>query len=83
MKHPTLDYILGLRNAILARTDRVEHLEHLIRDAQSKYKEMSYHQLLEAVRDVVGMRKEIAEHKKFCKNAQKEVDAYFASPIAA
>ena len=83
MKQPTLDYILNLRNAILARTEEIKHLTKLIEEMRSHYSVMAPNQLNEAIRDVVGMHKQIEAHKAFCERAQKEVDAYFASPTAA
>ena len=83
MKHPTLDYINELRQAILARTDRINHLVNMVEEIRSCYKAMAPNQLNEAIRDVVGMQKEIAEHREFLKKAQKEVDEYFASPCVA
>lgn len=83
MKQPTLDYILNLRNAILARTEEIKHLTRLIEEMRSHYSAMAPNQLNEAIRDVVGMHKQIEAHKAFCEHAQKEVDAYFASPAVA
>lgn len=83
MKQPTLDYILELHNHIIFRTERIEQLERMISIVRSSYKVMSPNQLNEAIRDVNGMKREIAEHKKYCEQAQKEVDAFFANPAVA
>lgn len=83
MKQPTLDYILELHNHIIFKTERIAQLERLISAVRSKYKIMTPDQLNEAIRDVNGMKREIAEHKKYCESAQKEVDAYFANPNVA
>lgn len=83
MKQPTLDYILNLRNAVLTRTEEINRLTKLIIEARGSYNAMAPNQLNEAIRDVVGMRAQIEEHKAFCEKAKKEIDAYFAQPVVA
>ena len=83
MKQPTLDYILELRNHIIFKTERIEQLERMISLVRSSYKAMSPNQLNEAIHGVNSMKREIAEHKKYCESAQKEADAYFANPNVA
>lgn len=74
----TLDYILNLRNAVLARTDEIKHLTKMIEETRGSYCVMAPNQLNEAIRDVVGMHRQIEEHKAFCEKAKKEIEAYFA-----
>lgn len=81
MKTPTLNEILQLRNFVLEKTERVEHLERMIIKAQESYKGMTRAQLEEAVRDVAGMRREIEQHKKWCEDAKKRINAFFACPV--
>ena len=83
MKQPTLEYILELHNHIVFKTERIGQLNRMISIIRSKYKDMTDSQLEEAIRDGKGMEREIAEHKKYCEKAQKEVDAYFANPAVA
>ena len=83
MKQPTLDYILELHNHIVFKTERIAQLNRMISIIRSKYKDMTDSQLEEAIRDVKGMEREIKEHKKYCEDAQKEVDAFFANPNVA
>ena len=83
MKQPTLEYILELHNHIIFKTERIAQLERMISIMRSTYKVMSPDQLNVAIRDVNGMKREIEEHKEYCRKAQKEVDAFFANPAVA
>ena len=75
------DYIDALREAIRVRKDRVDSLLKMTDEIRASYKAMSPNQLNEAIRDVVGMQKEIAEHREFCMKARKEIESFFANPI--
>lgn len=81
MKTPTLDEILTLRNFVLEKTERINHLTRMINKARESYKGMTVAQLEEAVRDVAGMRREIEQHKKWCEDAKKCINAFFACPV--
>jgi hypothetical protein len=71
-------YIESLEEAIRIRTDRMNSLIKVVADIRNNYKAMSVNQLNEAIRDVVGMQKEIAEHRDFLAKAKKEIAAFYA-----
>ena len=76
----TLEYINKLDEAVRIRTDRLNSLIRIVDEIRNSYKAMSFNQLNEAIREVVGMQKEIAEHREFLAKAKKERDAFFAYP---
>lgn len=81
MSNLTLEYMNKLDEAVRIRTDRLNSLVRIVDEIRSSYKAMSFNQLNEAIRDVVGMQKEIAEHREFLAKARKERDAFFACPV--
>jgi len=65
-----------LDRIILEKTNRAEALERLIADARSRYGRMTDKQLAEAMRDVAGMKKEIADLHSWCAWAKLQINKF-------
>lgn len=78
MKYTTLDDINVLESLISIKTDKINHLTKQVEDIRSRYNTMTDSQLAEAIRDVQGMKKGIAEARTWIKNAKETVRKFFA-----
>lgn len=78
MKIRTYAEACEVQAIIRSNKERVVALENLVKDAESKFSTMTNAQLSEAIRDIMGMRRECDSLKKYIAKATDAVNEYIA-----
>lgn len=68
-----------IRQAILAKTQEMEHMEYVIRNMRKDYSSMSDEELNAAVSEIVQMRVTVDSNKRYLQEAAKAI-AVFLTP---
>ena len=68
-----------VRDAILAKTQEMEHMEHVIRNMRKDYSNMTDEELNAAVSDIMRMRVTVEGNKRYLQEAAKAI-AVFLTP---
>ena len=81
MKYATLEEILEIKQLLNEKNERIAALEKMLDDVTARYMSMTDAQLKEAIRDIEGTRKEIAEEKKWCEWAKAKIRKFYRPAI--
>ena len=68
-----------VRDAILAKTQEMEHLENIIRNMRKDYSSMTNEELNSAVSEIMQMRVTVEANKRYLQEAAKAI-AVFLTP---
>lgn len=68
-----------VRDAILAKTQEMEHLENIIRNMRKDYSSMTNEELNSAVSEIMRMRVTVEANKRYLQEAAKAI-AVFLTP---
>lgn len=70
-----------VRDAILAKTQEMEHLENIIRNMRKDYSSMTNEELNSTVSEIMRMRVTVEANKRYLQEAAKAI-AVFLTPAA-
>lgn len=78
MKYMTMNEIKALKNLILEKTGRVESLETRLQKIHNLIPVMSDKGKAEALTEALEIKAEIAKHRKFIADANKQIAIFYA-----